>query len=91
MASSWLLSPSAISHRTARSRSLSGQLAAGARAREGEPRALAGGDHQVQLRRHLVEPLREGLVDRSRVDPVLAVGHQDERLRQGGERADQGW
>ena len=54
------------------------QLAPGAQARQRQGRVGAAGDHQVDLRRQVLEQERHRLVDLRRLDDVVVVEHQDQ-------------
>ena len=66
-----------------------GQLAAGAQARQGQRRVLAGGDHQVQRRRQVVEQEGDRGVDGRRAHEVVVVEDQQTGVGQGGQVVDQ--
>ena len=57
----------------------------GAQAREWQRRIGAGGDHQVQARRQVIEDEGERLVDRRAVDGMVIIQHQDGIRRQRGQ------
>ena len=66
-----------------------GQLAAGAQARQRQRRILAGGEHQVDRRRQMLEQEGDGGVDGRGAHQVVVVQHQQARLGQGGQVVDQ--
>ena len=65
-------------------------MAPGAVAGQGQGWVLAGGDHQVHLRRQVIEQKGEGLVDWFRIDHVVIIQDQDEMVRDGGDFIEQG-
>jgi len=62
----------------------------GAQASEGESGILAGRDDEVELRRQVIDQKRQGIVDVVRVDEVIVVQHQNDRLGQDGDGVEQG-
>jgi len=66
-----------------------GQLPAGAQARKGKGRVLAGSDGQVQAGWQVIEQKGEGLMDGLRLDQVIVVEDEDKavsRARRRGRR-----
>ena len=58
------------------------QLAARSQAGQRQRRVGAGGDHQVDLRRQVLQQERHPAVDVARVDQVVVVEHQHDVVRQ---------
>ena len=65
------------------------ELAARAQAGQRQRRIGAAGDHQVQLRREMVEQEGHPVVDVAGVDDVVVVEHQHDIVRDGAELVEQ--
>ena len=67
-----------------------GQLAPGAQAGQRQRRIFAGGDDQVHLWRLVFDEEGQGLIDRSGIERMVVIEHEDERIRDGGDVVEQG-